>query len=259
MPCLLRRSGPLARPKLRAGAACRLKPPDQAPTTTSQVPTRRTCARPWPPTSRPAERSQPTVELAPPRRRLRPPAPTWPPSAPGRTKRASLSPPAAALLHQSRSSTWPPTPADTRTITRKPSPTRQRTISGERGGLLCYLGKYASSCCLRENELATSRQGRARQIRELTHHHSLSSIAARLVPNSSSVMRFVLRSWSSVASCSAAPGCSACWRDVGETATAIWLRISGPIRLASSLSTWETLVRSPAATSSIVLNPAPVE
>src|SRR5664280_2268294 len=38
MPCLLRRSGPLARPKLRAGAACRLKPPDQAPTTTSQVP-----------------------------------------------------------------------------------------------------------------------------------------------------------------------------------------------------------------------------
>src|SRR5664279_1201233 len=40
MQCLLRCSGPLARPKLRAGAACRLKPPDQAPTTTSQVPER---------------------------------------------------------------------------------------------------------------------------------------------------------------------------------------------------------------------------
>jgi len=46
MPCLLRRSGPLARPKLRAGAACRLNPPDQAPTTTSQVPYEHRVGRP---------------------------------------------------------------------------------------------------------------------------------------------------------------------------------------------------------------------
>jgi len=38
MPCLLRRSGPFARPKLRAGAACRVKPAGQVPTTTSQEP-----------------------------------------------------------------------------------------------------------------------------------------------------------------------------------------------------------------------------
>src|SRR5665811_1557315 len=42
MPCPSPSSGPIARPKLRQGAACRPKAAGQAPTTTSQEPTWRT-------------------------------------------------------------------------------------------------------------------------------------------------------------------------------------------------------------------------
>ena len=43
---LLRRSGPLARPKLRQSTACRIKPAGQAPTTTSQEPST-DCSMRW--------------------------------------------------------------------------------------------------------------------------------------------------------------------------------------------------------------------
>src|SRR5664279_5551439 len=70
-------------------------------------------------------------------------------------------------------------------------------------------------------------------------------ISARLTWNSSSLIRLACRSSSRSISCSAGLGCLALGPLDGEVKTAIWLRIRGPMRFASSLRNWVTVVRSP--------------